>query len=141
MNAEPEKRRTEAWNAPPSWRTAWESLSPENPSSIPTSELAFLAEKILSLLAAETQTLFLNGHYFPSSMGLLVLTLLNSEVIYMFMTMKYHRKKNEESEAKGEARGAEKTEARFLQWFEENKERWPQGMPPPPFQNGHENGS
>ena len=88
----------------------------------------------------------LNGHYFPSSMGLLVLSLLNLDVLYMFMTMKYYRKKNEESEARGEARGhaaghaagRAEAEAETREWFAQAQAQYPD-LPPPPFLNGRQN--
>ena len=129
---------TKHWEPPPYWRTARELLQPElmSAAKLPLANLVFLTENlILILLTAALKTLLTVNHYFPDSMGILALTLLNREVIYMFMTMKYHRQKNAESEDKGEA----KAEDRFRQWFEENKSQLPANLPPPPFRNGSQN--
>ena len=132
----------EHWTAPPYWRDTLNLLPPEELSfsSLRLAELTFLGENlILSLLDAELKTL-LTGHYFPSSMGLLVLTLLNLEVIYMFMTMKYNKQKNEESEARGHAAGRAEVEAETREWFTQAQAKYPD-LPPPPFLNGQRNGS
>ena len=117
--------------------------------SRPVADLVYQGEElIISLLGAELKTLLTAGHYFPGAMGGLALTLLNLEVIYMFMTMKYNKQKNEESEARGEARGhAEghaagraEVEAETREWFAQAQAKYPD-LPPPPFLNGQQKGS
>ena len=137
----------QVWQTPTSWRNAQELLNSETLtlSSLPIAELAFLAKDLtLSLLAAEAQTLLKINHYFSDSMGILVLTLLNLEVIYMFLTMQYHRKKNAESEAKGKAagraEGRAEVEAETREWFAQAQAQYPE-LKPPPFLNGRPNGS
>ena len=96
---------------------------------------------LLTLLAAEGKELTA-GPPIARLTGIVVLLQLNTEAIYMILTMRRNHWEKEQAEAKGIAKGkalaeaeAAAKDARLQEWYESYKDKM-QDIPPPPFLNG-----